>query len=65
VTDIYDLALTAKDEDRGRIALSAEISIAGEAHSPALSVELDRPTEIRIGDNTWTVIVSRYVPDDV
>jgi hypothetical protein len=65
VTDTYDLALTAEDQDDARIALSAAITIDGATHSPALLLELDRPAEIQIGDITFRVIVSRYVADDV
>lgn len=65
VTDTYDLALTAEEQDGSRVALSADIAIAGEVHSPALLVELDQPAEVRIGDTTLKVHVSRFAPDDV
>ena len=64
VTNTYDLALTAQEEADGQVAFSADITIAGETHSPALLVELDRLTEIRIGDTTLRINVSRFVPDD-
>lgn len=65
VTDAYDLALTAREQDEGRVSLSADLTIAGETHSPALLVDLNRPAEVRTGDTTLRVTVSKFVPDDV
>lgn len=64
VTDTYDLALMAEVQDKGRVSFSVDITIAGETHSPALLVDLNRPAEIQIGNATLRVRVSKFVPDE-
>jgi 5-hydroxyisourate hydrolase-like protein (transthyretin family) len=55
---VYDMALVAGRQEGDRVALSADITIAGETHSARLSVPLDRASELRIGDYVLTFNVS-------
>ncbi|HET6628346.1 MAG TPA: hypothetical protein VFG91_01075 [Woeseiaceae bacterium] len=63
VSDTYSLSLVAEPQDDGRIQLSADIQLQGESHSPVLLVKPDQETAVQIGDTSFSVTVSHYVPD--
>jgi hypothetical protein len=64
VTDTYALSFIAEAQDGDRVQLATSITTNGESHSPAILVQLDEAAEVRIGETTLTVKVSRFVPDD-